>query len=159
MRCSEVENAIETFLDGTLAPHIREEVERHLDSCAGCRQTLDRRRRLTALLQSVHVPPVPGAFADAVMARALRVQASRPACGDAWLQTFAMRAAAAAMLFIGLGTGAFMALGLREKAPGSVPFQPTLTETYNLEALSDAPDGSLSQAYLVLADAGERKSR
>ena len=157
MRCSEVENAIETFLDGTLAPHIREEVERHLDSCAGCRETLDRRRRLTVLLQSVHVPPVPGAFADAVMGRARRVQASRSPVGGVWLRTLFMRVAAAVVLAAGVGAGAFMGVNSqRVPAPTDVGASDTLAGAYNLDTLSDAPEGSVPQAYLVLASRGSK---
>jgi len=157
MRCSETDNMIDTFLDGTLAPHLRKEVERHLDTCAGCRQTLERRRRLSVLLQSVDVPPVPRAFADAVMARARRVQASRPACGDAWLQTLFMRVAAAVVLAAGVGAGAFMGVNSqRVPAPTDVGASDTLAGAYNLDTLSDAPEGSVPQAYLVLANRGSR---
>jgi anti-sigma factor RsiW len=45
-----VESWIDRYLDGELAPHEALAVERHLESCAACRQLADERKALSALL-------------------------------------------------------------------------------------------------------------
>jgi len=69
-----------------------------------------------------------------------------------------MRAAAAAVLVIGLGTGALIGWNTWQ-APAAPPTQAVSQvdplAPYSLDYLTDAPDGSLAQSYLALVSSAQ----
>ena len=73
MTCADVR--LDEYLDGELDDPVRGEIDRHLDSCASCREELERSRRLESLLKK-SVPsgaaPDTDRFLQAVQSRSRR---------------------------------------------------------------------------------------
>ena len=61
------------YLDGDLSPDQKDQIKRHLDTCAECRQDLEKLRRLTQALHAIEGPDPGDAYfenlTDLVMAR------------------------------------------------------------------------------------------
>ena len=166
MRCDEVQNLLEPYAAGELTAENRQRIDRHLAGCEDCGRMLARLGALVGLLRSQPLPTVPEEFSERVMAK-VRERVSLMPLSSArvgplrWWQTASvpMQAAAVLLLAMGLTAGGFMgrdywirsqAGGGREMARGRV------TAEYNLDCLSEAPAGSLTNAYLRLALAGDR---
>lgn len=162
MRCKQVRQKLDAFAAKELAAGVRDRVESHLAACEGCRQSLVRQRKLAALLGAVPAPPVPDGFAERLMAAAqerLAVDARSATPAEIRLRWWTsmpvpMRLAAAAALAISLSLGALMGRGVaRGVATPSQSAQADPTAVYNLDSLTEAPSGSLADAYLTLASA------
>lgn len=172
MRCRTVQERLNASLDGLLQPSERAAMEVHLQGCPECQAALARLRRLSSLLEGIPSPPVPDGFSERLMARAYQRQAER--CRSrilSWRPVLfwrgmpaSMRVAAAAVLVIGFAIGALMGRGTSRTiaaAPqetGQVSMADTLG-SYNLDYLSEAPRGSLADAYLTLASAANGGGR
>jgi len=160
MRCRKARLTIDAYVSGKIGPRDRVAIEEHLKACDGCRQAATVARRLVALGQALPMPPVPEGFAKRVMALARR-RIARPApAAPSWslaawwrMASAPIRAAAAAVLVIGLGTGALISWNTWQ-APAAPPTQAASQTdplaSYNVDYLTDAPDGSLAQTYLAL---------
>lgn len=156
MFCRKVKNLLNRYLDGETTPEEKTGVERHLDQCRGCREALKRLRSVESLMMQLPGPPdVPTGFTGKVLARAEQRFKQQSEVFSAW-KSFSpvMRIAAAVTLIIGLGLGGLMGLDLT----GALKKQTDREETdpiavYGFDYFSDAPDGSLTDAYLTLASA------
>lgn len=169
MRCEKVRLKIDAYVSGELPPHIRAAIQEHLEGCDGCRQATATARQLVALGQSLTAPPVPDGFAQRVQALARR-RITRPAAvaspwsPAAWWRMVStpMHAAAAAVLVIGLATGVLMGWSTWQSSAAS-PTQAALQANplvpYNVDYLTDAPDGSLAQTYLTLVSNPAQEGR
>lgn len=67
-RCESVRESLDDFLDGRLSPALRGPLRAHVQRCAGCRNALDRERRLRRLLADLEPSPVPRGFEERVLA-------------------------------------------------------------------------------------------
>ena len=163
MRCEEVQSRLPAYSSGELPTDVREAVQTHLGECAACRAALARVDALAAVLASAQTPPVPAGFAAGVMVRARSHRSAAVSAG--WnplrwwrLGSAPMRAAAAAMLLVGLGVGLLMGWtsGPAVVSPDSAETtsQADPLDTYQLEYLGDAPEGSLADSYLALLSTG-----
>jgi len=156
---------------------MRERVEAHLSACADCRRHLARQEGLTSLLTSLPKPPaVPEGFGDRLVAAARERQAAhRPVPGSLWrlrwlappgtatnlrsvpgLVAVGRKAAQAAAIAGGLLIGILMGQQTWRSAHSSIAqqaAQPDPVAVYQLDYLTDAPDGSLVQSYLALTNA------
>ena len=154
MRCRDVNSRLNRYLDGELSDQERRAIERHVGTCAACHEALERLHGAdAAVLQLPEPPDVPTGFAQRVIARAARRREQRPLVAPFW-QSFspAMRVAAAAMVMLGLGIGVLMGLDLvRGPATPSDVAAADLDAVYGFDYLSDAPGGSLADAYITLA--------
>jgi anti-sigma factor RsiW len=160
MRCEKVRLKIDAYVSGELPPRVIVAIEEHLKACDGCRQAATVARRLVALGQALPTPPVPEGFAQRLQVLA-RQRIARPApAAPSWslaawwrMASAPIRAAAAAVLVIGLGTGALISWNTWQ-APAAPPAQAASQTdplaSYNVDYLTDAPDGSLAQTYLAL---------
>jgi len=154
MVCRNVRPKLNRYLDGELSAEERSRIEQHLGECKDCSEALEGLCAVAAALAKAPAPPdVPNGFAERVMAHAYRRTHTRPAVVRLW-HSFspAMRYAAAAVLMLGIGLGALMARGISTDAPepsGLATADPN--EVYGLDYLSEAPGGSLADAYLTLA--------
>ena len=154
MRCRNVKSRLNRYLDGELSDQERRAIERHVGTCAACHEALERLRAAEmALSQLPASTDVPSGFAERAVARAARRREQRPLVAPFW-QSFtpAMRVAAAAMLMLGLGLGALMGMDLLRGSP--TPSDVAAADpaaVYGLDYLSDAPGGSLADAYITLA--------
>ncbi|MEN6497583.1 MAG: hypothetical protein ABFD16_25060 [Thermoguttaceae bacterium] len=156
MRCETMEQGLDAYRTKGLAPQIQAQFERHLADCRSCRETLARLERLAILLGSDPAPPVPQGMAGRIMAEARR-QFQTPQSVDRklpsllrWWQslTLPMQAAAAVVLAVGLAAGAWMG---RDTGQGSsLATSTTPSKEYSFDYLSEAPAGSLVDAYLRL---------
>jgi energy-converting hydrogenase Eha subunit F len=73
-----------------------------------------------------------------------------------------MRAAAAAVLVIGLGTGALISWNTwqpRAAPPPQAVSQADPLAPYSVDYLTDAPDGSLAQSYLALVSSPAQEGK
>jgi anti-sigma factor RsiW len=169
MRCEKVRLKIDAHVSGELAPRVRAAVEEHLAACDGCRQAAATAERLVALGQALTAPPVPDGFAERVQALA-RWRTARPALTApnwspaAWwrMVSMPMRAAAAAVLVGGLAGGVLMGRSTWQTPAGS-PAQRALPADplapYNVDYLTDAPDGSLAEGYLSLVSSPAQEGK
>jgi len=156
MRCEKVQSRLPAYSSGELPTDVREAVQTHLGRCAACQAALTRVDALAAILASAQTPPVPGGFAARVMAAARRRQATEAFVG--WnplrwwrLTSTPLRAAAAAVLVVGLTVGMVMgwtSMPSPAQAPAAAQADPL--EVYHLDYLGDAPAESLTNSYLTL---------
>lgn len=119
MRCEEVREALEACSTGELEAAVSGGVERHLESCAGCRGEFVRLRQIAAFLRGTPVPPVPEGFVSRVLAGADR-PAGTTSLARLWKSWPAsLRAAAALVVAAGLLAGGLM--GARAAGRAGVP--------------------------------------
>ena len=172
MRCRKVKERLDAYVSDEIAPAERVRLAKHLAYCADCRRALATVARLKAVASGSAVPPVPEGFADRLIAIA-RQRAAQPAGVKTnwrtWLPgrfpaSIPMRAAAAAAVVFGLSLGILMGRSAFTAAP---PKQVVVEQvepadplaTYNMDALSDTPDGSLAQTYLALASGQDTEGK
>ena len=168
MRCAEVRDNLNRFLDGELAAELSKEMATHLQCCPSCRQLWSRLRQLGAVIQTPPAPALPDGFARRVLSQARQRGASPPPVRRAsfplirrWKSIPLMqRAAAAAVLVIGLSTGVLMGwqTGSRQssKVADAAPALDDPVVVFNLDYLGGDPNGSLPQAYLMLVSDSNR---
>ena len=160
MRCEKVRLAIDAYVSGELSPRDCSSIDEHLKACDGCRQAATVARQLLAFGQALPMPPVPDGFARRVHALARR-RITRPAAAAspwspaAWWRMVStpMHAVATAVLAIGLATGALMGWNTWQASavsPAQTVSQADPLASYNVDYLTDAPDGSLAGSYLAL---------
>lgn len=165
MRCEEVRKRLPAFSSGQLAPDVRRAIKAHLGECAACRKALGRFDGVAAVLAGTRTPPIPPGFAARAMAAARQRHPAGP--GAAWnpwrwwrLTTAPIRAAACAVFVAGVAVGLVMGWRVSPSAgPAPSIVQGDPLETYQLDFLSGAPEGSLARSYLTLvstADGGGR---
>lgn len=169
MRCNGVRRKLGAYEDGELGPGARADVDRHLESCEGCREALARLRSVGSLLEGAQLPPVPEGFASRVMTEARRRateggptrRAGRLPLRRWWPLTAPMQAAAVLVFAVGLTLGALMGWATwqgraSESRPATVAEADPL-EIYSADCLTDAPEGSLTEAYMSMltSPAGE----
>ena len=152
MLCNDVQDSLKVYIDGAMGPEQRRAVEAHLQSCANCRAALERIDRLAVVLLDAKPPPVPPGFASRVMLAAKsRKRATNVAAGNPWQWwksiSMPMRAAAAAVLIVGVSVGLLMSWAA---GPPIAALADPL-DAYNLDYLSDAPKGSIAESYVALA--------
>ena len=165
MRCEEMLKRLTAFSSGELATDVHQAMRAHLAECAACRAALARVDAFAGILAGARTPPLPPGLASRVMAAARRRQAAEVSAGwnpRRWwgLTSAPMHAAAAVVLVIGLTVG--VVLGSRSalsagQAPAVAQVDPL--ETYSLDDLVDAPEGSLADSYLVLVSARNEGGR
>ncbi|MBN2562912.1 MAG: zf-HC2 domain-containing protein [Phycisphaerae bacterium] len=156
MNCEDVLKQLKRFSSGRLTADVREAVQMHLAECGACRAALGRIDLVAASLALVQTPPVPSGFAARVMAVARRRRQVEPV--PAWdllrwwrLTSAPMHLAAAAVLAVGLAVGLMMgwttapSAGQMASAAQNDPLS-----TYQLDVLSEAPNGSLAGSFLTL---------
>lgn len=164
MRCGEVKNRLNAYLDGELDERSRRAVEAHISKCAACRETLTELRTIAAGIKvSMPDKPAPEGFEAKVMAAAARMR--REATSDrkaeyqplgARRMTPAARFAAAALVMIGLGAGIMMAADLGSAGEAAQP-EEEIASLYGLDYFTAAPEDSLAGAWLSMADNAGRK--
>ena len=161
MRCRTVQKRLNAFLDGLVQPSELAAMEVHLQGCPECQAALARLRRLSSLLESIPAAPVPDGFSARLMERAHQRQAEpRKSRILTWRPVLfwrempaATRVAAAAMLVLAIGMGALMARDLSRGPKPARIAAVEMNDVYALDYLSEAPGGSLADAYLTLASA------
>jgi len=165
MRCADARTRLDAYLAGELPPGISGDIDGHLANCLPCREALARLRQLAEMLRQSQTPPVPDGFAERVMMAARQRRKDTPAIvlswnPLAWRLSEPMRAAAAAMLVTGLGLGILMGRGAwRGPYPVGAVARTDPLAIYNLDYLTDAPNGSLSQSYLALVSGQNGQGR
>ena len=165
MRCEDVRAKLDAYLAGELPVGTSGSIDAHLRDCRACREALGRLQQVIGLLKQPQTPPVPEGFAERVMLAARQRQTARPAPillwnPLAWRLSAPMRVAAAAILIVGLGLGILMGHGAwRGPSPAKAVAQADPLAIYNLDYLTDAPNGSLAQSYLALVSGQDGQGR
>jgi len=165
MNCEHVRKKLNAYMDAELPEQSNEEIAIHLERCQDCSRVFSRLQNLTHVLEEVTTPEVPKGFADRVLANAYRrnesVKSKQRTLISAfrwWIPRFltAQRAAAAAVLIVGLTIGSLMGRDTWQsqvmQSGGKSPVaQAEAIDIYNLDSLTEVPKGSLVDAYLTLA--------
>lgn len=153
MNCRHTKSRFSRYLDGEISVTERERIESHVNACPACRKALEQLQSVSESLAQLPSPPdVPQGFAErlrSLAAQRVPVQASIVSFRD--LLTPPMRFAAAAVLMLGLGLGVVLSLDLNRA--GAARESQTVMDpaaVYGLDVLTDAPGGSLADAYLAL---------
>ena len=158
MKCEEVREALEACSTGELEAAGSVEVERHLESCAGCRGEFVRLRQLAAFLRGTPVPPVPEGFAARVLSGAERPAGSTSFVRLWRLSSASLRAAAALVVAAGLLAGGLM--GSRTAGKGGGPAQATDPVASHFEDfVRHVPESSPVGAYLALVSNAPKEVR
>ena len=168
MRCKHVTRRLDAYVTGEVSARDRVQIEAHLEGCPNCRKALARLKGMADLLGQIQVPPVPEGFAGRVMALAQERVAKpkgvlvSPWDLVAWWQTISLpvRVAAGVVLVLGLGMGILMGLGTWQEAPDVTAGQGAQSDplaAYNLDYLTDAPNGSLAESFLTLTSTGNQQ--
>jgi len=160
--CLRFRRQLGAYLDGELSQKSRTAVDRHLVRCRSCHTVLESLHRLGRALQTVEVPSAGPNLAWRIMAKARERQNTemersviRLGRGSPTSRPWAFKIAAAAVLVFGLAAGSYMGWSAERSMPQAVTAQTAVQadplDAYNLDYLSDAPDGSLAGSYLALA--------
>lgn len=166
MRCGDAQSKLDRFVAHELTSAERAQVGAHLESCAACRRALAKFRRLQGILADAPAPPIPGGFADRVVARARTQQAAaaRSKRGprfeqSAW-KTIHFSAARAATLAAGLLLGLLMGRDTWRASAGpqavAAAQQTDVLAAAGLESLVESGGDSLAHSYIRLTLVGER---
>ncbi|MCP4708931.1 MAG: hypothetical protein GY869_09925 [Planctomycetes bacterium] len=169
MDCKDVRNNLMVYADGELKGSLVCDIDEHLERCPGCRSVLAREQHLTTMLTATAGAPVSDVLASRIM-----VQARTPKEPAEELQgkfrfshcrsqVIWQRVAAAAVLVIGLTAGGYMGRNIRVQ-PAATPEMQLASQvdpvgTYKLDYLSNAPQGSLQEVFLNLAEMPEESRK
>lgn len=179
MRCKTVQKQLDRFVRGELASQEQATIETHLALCEACRQCLAREERLTTVLKTVHEPPaLPEGFEGRVMEAARRRQkeyvvvgqaasskrSGRSQKGRGWraLVPSGIQIVQATVLSVGVLLGILMGQQTWQSVhpTGNVAANQNDPRTaYRLDCLSDAPDGSLAESFLMLTASSDPSER
>lgn len=165
MNCEHVRNKLNAYMDAELPEATVEKITIHLEACQDCSKVFSRLQNLTHILAEVSIPEVPKGFADRVLAHVYghstsitSKQRTHVSVFRWWSPRFltTQRAAAAAVLIVGLVIGALMGRDTWQspvtQSGGKLQMaQVETTDIYKLDYLTDVPKGSLADAYLTLA--------
>ncbi len=103
MDCQQIEQLIDSYLDGELDLKQEAEFHAHLDGCNECRQQLQQAEEIMAGLKRVTVPPMTPGFAEGAVRQASSQIKQRPHRG-AFIAGFSSAAVAGiALLFVVAG--------------------------------------------------------
>ncbi|MDD4787657.1 MAG: zf-HC2 domain-containing protein [Pirellulales bacterium] len=166
MRCREAQSKLDRFVAQELTSAERAQVGAHLASCAACRRALASLRWLQEILADAPAPPIPGGFADRIVARARTQQAATARSNrasrfeqSAW-KTIHFSAARAAALAAGLLLGLLMGRDTWRASAGpqavAAAQQTDLLAAAGLEPLVESGGDSLAHSYIRLTLVGER---
>lgn len=161
MNCGRCRKRMGAYVDRAVLPTVRAEMDEHLATCASCRAEMEAVEKLGDVLRAGSPPgPIPEGFAARVMARADGEEEARRRISWPWVQSWAwrettagpVRAAAAAVLVVGLAIGGLMGwdLSRARRGGGSPAGDAKEVAAYSLDYLGDAPDGSLAQVVLAM---------
>ena len=64
MQCKHVWEQVSGYIDGTVSPELRQEIERHLAHCRHCSAVLDSTRNLLVLVGDARTFEVPVGFGE-----------------------------------------------------------------------------------------------
>jgi anti-sigma factor RsiW len=171
MRCRYVKQKLDRYIQGDLPEPMSGGIERHLHKCRNCADTLSRVNKLERLFEDTPLPPVPAGFSESLMQLARRrqylQQAPEPAVIRIWEwfdRTGLKQSAAAAVLVVGLAIGVLMGRDTWQSPAiqsvgKSQMAQVEPTAIYKLDYLTDAPKGSLADAYLTLVSSINGRER
>lgn len=165
MECHEIRSTLHAYAEGRLSQGERSRVQSHLRACASCQAALARMDQVAAVLLDSEVEPVPPRLVESVMAAARKRQHERLVAAQgplAWWRAAPAAMRAAAVLFLLTGVGAGISLGwasaptvTTERAVANV----SPLGVYPLDYLSEAPAGSLTERFMMLATAANEGGR
>jgi len=162
MRCRKIISYLNAYADGELSEKKCCLVEAHLAKCDSCRRRLAEIRALDEQFrQALPVPPVPDGLTSRIMAgvrarqRTKDTRSTMPFPNWNPLQLIfglstPMKLATCAAVFIALVLATFFGGGIMT-GRRSVAMQPN-TNLYGLEWFEPAPPGTISSAYIAMAE-------
>jgi anti-sigma factor RsiW len=115
MSCFKI-NDIYDYIEGSLSPERREELERHLGVCPRCRRAVEERKLIAGAAFGLAPLAVPDDFTERVMARIAPVRVKNPA----WLIILASASSLMALTAMALIASGRSALGIISGAGHSI---------------------------------------
>lgn len=146
MRCSDVRKMISRELDGMLAGEDIPAVSSHLESCEACREFKAALVELHSLHRDAEAFEPPVSLLQSIM-DAVEERNTGRTWTRGWLR-FALPAAAAVVLFLGILAGGSLTEALRPSNGSDV------AEVFGLEFLEEHPPGSVGELMLAEAEGG-----
>ena len=107
MNCFKI-NDIYDYIEESLSPERREELERHLDICPGCRRAIEERKLISGAASSLAPLAVPDDFTERVMARIAPARVKNPV----WLIVLASTCSLLALTAMALIASGRSAMGI-----------------------------------------------
>jgi anti-sigma factor RsiW len=155
MRCSHFHQLISLSIDGRLSPEEKEDLSSHLESCAGCREALEKIQRTHEMFSSVQRFSAPLGFSTRVMANLDKSKAWP------WGSFFTQRPVFLKTLEWGFAltiivTGLFLGT-LLTSTPPYLKGPLALRESFSLDVFQATPPDSIGGAYLALAEGPHEK--
>lgn len=163
MNCTQFKKNVDAYLDSEASQGVCGDIESHAVSCGSCRQHVEAMRKVSGLLIRMPAPPpVPGGFAERVLARARSQRTAEcprktyfPLPSIRWWMDLTLpgRAVAGAAVLIGLAIGTFMGVDITRagQTADALPEKAAdLIASYELDVLADTPRGSLAHVVLTL---------
>lgn len=153
MQCDDVGPLMLRRLEGRLEADEGQRLERHLEQCEACRETLDAQRRVAAVLSSRPVAEAPQGFAGRVMANL------EP--GPGWLDALNWRIWTFRLAPVAAGLMVVVAMGFGPtEAAGPLEFSDLVAEwvvdedaeglpAFSLLWQEEVTDGTLLEAVLT----------
>ena len=168
MDCKDVRTNLLSYADGEVEDGLRGDIEGHLERCSVCRRALVREQHLTLLLIGAAAAPVPDDLTVRIMAQA-RSRKEQPAelhrrfTFSRWnLRVIWQRAAAAAVLALGLTAGGYMGRSVGIKPTGAPEMElagrVNPVEIYKLDYLTPAPQDSIERVFMTLTSLSEENT-
>jgi len=161
MRCHHMRDTLQAYVDGRVPSDIRRRCDAHLADCPHCRALVHRAQRVTDLLMHSELPAVPSGLAERILLRAEMGTRVTPVRHWGWAFLSA-RVTTVLAISIAVTVGIVMGWDVgTSHSPISQSALPSANPAvvYNLDYLSEAPRGSISQVYYSLdtTSAGEAK--
>jgi anti-sigma factor RsiW len=153
MKCREINNQIERYIDKSLSVSLHARVEEHLKTCPDCASAYDKAVTMQLLFQDDILPEVPGNLAANVIEMVNKLESDRKKYAGyfsdfkQWWAIAATpaRAALSAAVLLFMVAGIFMTKDLIKK-PDSL----TYMNFSELEAFSATQKGSLEESYFQM---------
>ncbi len=102
MEHERISERLSDFVEGALTPQERQEIERHLSSCAECRRDVELLRRTLSLVRGLPRPSAPANFSQALRRRARKGALAR-ASVNRWIRLMVPWEAALVVLLVAVG--------------------------------------------------------
>ncbi len=69
MQCKHIWEQVSGYIDGTVSPELRQEIERHLAHCRSCSAVMDSTRNILVLVGDARTFEVPVGFGERLHSR------------------------------------------------------------------------------------------
>jgi anti-sigma factor RsiW len=155
MECARIRKMISPYMDDELRQDEKKAFGFHIQSCAACKNALEKALALHQLFASAERFPAPYGFAERVLAN-LEEQQGFPLPGLSRMKPFFLRAAQVAFA-LGVMTIGIVAGNLLLPERTNHISQTAIQESFSLDLFQAMPPGSIGGAYVTILGAGDER--